>query len=106
MEKVFNDLEEIIALIKKRREYENCLLIKEKMKENKDINFLIEELKKTQQEYIKTNDKKLYEKITDLEKKLENIPLYETYLENLTKVNEKIEYVKSSLNEYFLKLLN
>ena len=35
-----------------------------------------------------------------------NIPIYKIYLDNLEVVNQKIDYVKDSLNDYFYKLFN
>ena len=107
MEEVFNCLEEIISSIKNSKEYKNCLLLKEKMNQNEEITTLIEKIKKCQKKYVQSNYDSKYEKeLKELEKSLEQIPIYTIYLDNLAKVNEKIEYVKDSLNDYFYQLLN
>ena len=107
MENVYNALEEVITTIKNTKEYQNCLSMKEKMNTNEEIRNLIEEIKKVQKKYIQSNyDVSIKEQLDTLEKQLNEIPIYVSYIENLTKVNEMIEYVKDSLNEYMNDLVN
>ena len=35
-----------------------------------------------------------------------NIPIYKIYLDNLEVVNQKLDYVKDSLDDFFYKLFN
>ena len=74
------------------------------MKTNKELMKLIDDLKVAQQEYVKyqKNEDTVYE----LTKKLEDIPIYVSYMNSLEKVNEMISYVSDDLNEYFNKLVN
>ena len=107
MEELNNCLEEIISCIKNSKEYEMCITLKEKMSTNQTITKLIADIKKTQKECVRSNyDSVIEKKLKDLEQELNNIPIYHIYLENLKIVNEKIEYVKESLNDYFQKVLN
>ena len=106
MENVNKKLDQIILDIKNSKEYKNCIEIKEKMNDNKEITDLVNRIKKIQKEYIRSNDEKLKEELDLLEKKLNDIPLYNVYISNLEKVNEKIDYIKERLNDYFYELLN
>ena len=106
MEEVFKCLDGIIETLQDSKEYKMCISLQESMKDNQEIVSLVEEVKKTQKEYIRSGyHKDLKEKLDSLEKKLKDIPVYAIYLENLSIVNERICYIKDSLNEYFDNLL-
>ena len=107
MEKLSKSLNEVVSCIKESPEYKDCLKIKKKMDTNKELVALIDIVRVYQQKYIKSNyDSKIKKKLDKYESKLKEIPIYNTYLEKLNKVNEKIDYVKESLNDYFDDLLN
>ena len=63
-------------------------------------------LKKLQKKYVNTNDQELLVELEKLEEELNNIPIYVIYMQYLDKVNEKIEFVKDELNNYFYEVLN
>lgn len=107
MEELNNELDKIVRIIKESNEYKKCILIKKRMENNPDIVSLIDELKKIQKEYVKSNyDSTFKEKLDYIEKQLYCIPIYVMYNQELNKVNEKINYVRDCLNNYFYKLLN
>ena len=106
MEKLNKSLDEVVDCIKESKEYKKCTLLKEKMNSNDEINSLVKEIKLKQQKYIKTNDSNILSELNELEEKLNCIPIYHVYTENLEKVNEYINYVKDELNDYFNELLN
>lgn len=107
MEKLYKSLDEVINCIKNSDEYKNCILLKEKMDNNTELKKMIVDIKKLQKKYIRSNcDLKIKKELDNLEEKLNEIPIYVMYLQNLEKVNYKIDYVKDSLNDYFDKLLN
>ena len=107
MEKVYKSLEEVINEIKNSSEYKEVLDIKEKMNENEELVELIEKVKELQKKYVRTNfDSNIKEELDRVENKLNDIPIYNIYLEKLESVNNKINYVKDSLNDYFDNLLN
>lgn len=99
-------LDEVVKCITDSKEYKKCIELKKKMSDNEEINSLIEKIKKLQKKYIRTNDTSIKEELSDLEKKLESIPIYVVYMQNLSIVNEKIEFIKDELNNYFYKLFN
>ena len=107
MEELYNSLEEVIHTIQSSQEYQKCISLKEQMKDNEKVNSLINTIKKTQKEYVKSSyDKELKKTLDSLEEELYSIPIYHIYNDNLEKVNEMIEYVKEHLNDYFNHLLN
>ncbi len=105
MENVNKSLEELISYIQSTKEYQDCILIQKKMNLNEEVKSLIEEIKKLQKKYIRSEyDKSVKEELDSLEKRLEEIPIYSVYLEKLEKVNEMISYVEERLNTYFTNL--
>ena len=106
MEELNRNLDEIVNCIKNSKEYKKCIELKEKMDSNDEINSLVKEIKLKQKKYIRSNDSNILEELKLLEDKLNNIPIYHIYLENLEEVNNMINYVKDELNDYFDKLLN
>lgn len=106
MEKLNSRIGEVVDCIKESKEYKKCLELKEKMKSNDEINSLVKEIKSKQKKYIRTNDSNILSELSELEEKLNCIPVYHVYTENLEKVNYMINYVKDELNDYFDKLLN
>lgn len=107
MEKFYKALDEVIKCIVESDEYKMCLLLKERMEGNKEIVSLVEKIKILQKKYIKNNkDNSLKRELDKTYERLNEIPIYSIYLNNLEKVNEKIEFVKDRLNDYFYNLLN
>ncbi len=107
MEKLYKALDDVITCIIESDEYMMCNSLKDKMKENSEITFLIEEVKRLQKEYVKKGfDSEVKIELDNVTKRLNEIPIYNVYLCNLEKVNEKIDFVRDSLNDYFYKLLN
>lgn len=106
MDDLYNSLDEVIKSIKESPEYIKCNELKKQMSSNKEITELVNKTKKLQKEFIKTNDLSIKEELDKTTKRLNEIPIYYTYNENLKLVNDKIEYVKDSLNDYFYKLFN
>ena len=106
MEELNKSLDEVVNSIKESKEYKKCIELKNKMDSNDEINLLVKEIKLKQKKYIKSNDLNIKKELDILEEKLNNIPIYHIYLENLEVVNNMINYVKDELNDYFDKLLN
>ena len=100
------ELDELVSYIKNTSSYKNCISIKEKMDKNEEICSLIEEIKKLQKKYVKSNyDDNVKKELDSLESKLNSIPIYVEYNNNLEEVNKMIDLVKDELNDYFTELL-
>ncbi len=107
MEELYKALDEVIYYITDSKEYKLCLELKDRMSSNSDINDKIVKIKKLQKEYIKSNyDEAKKQELDKINEELLKIPIYKVYLDNLEVVNQMIDYVKDSLNDYFYKLFN
>ena len=101
------ELNDIITWIEESKEYKKCIELKKKMDENDELVKLIREVKKKQKEYVKSNfDKDKKKELDKLQKKLDEIPIYNVYNRNLEIVNSYIDYVRDELNDYFCKVFN
>ncbi len=100
------NLDDIINYITSSKEYIKCIEIKNKMKDNKKIQKLIEEIKTLQKKYIRENNPDIKKELESKEKELNEIPIYVEYNNNLEVVNSMINLVKDELNDYFYNKLN
>ncbi len=99
-------LNEVINTIINSDDYKKCIELKNTMSSNEELVSLIEKIKKLQKKYVNTNDQEILVELEKLEEELNNIPIYVIYMQYLEKVNEKIEFVKDELNNYFYEVLN
>ena len=105
MENVVSDLEEIVNVIQNCNEYQMCIKLKKQMAENAFICERVKQIKKLQKRFVQSGyDSKIKKELDKLVKELETIPVYVIYTENLEVVNQKIDYVRDSLNDYFQSL--
>ena len=107
MENLYKKLDDVILCIKESIEYKNVIDIKKKMDSNEELKKKINDIKLLQKKYVKSNyDSSVKKDLDKLNDELLEVPIYRRYLDNLSVVNEKIEYVKDSLNDYFYNLFN
>lgn len=100
-------LDEVIKCITMSDEYKKCIELKDKMSKNEELINLIEQVKCKQKQYVKSNfDESIKDELKLLEDRLNEIPIYVIYMQNLEIVNEKINLVKDELNQYFFEILN
>ncbi len=100
-------LNDVVDYIKDSNEYKTCLDLKKRMSDNEEVNALVRQVKILQQKYIKSNyNKEIKKELDEINKRLNDIPIYVIYKQNLEKVNNMINTVKDELNNYFDDLLN
>ena len=105
---IFFILDDIINNIKASSEFEKCILLREKIENNKELLQLIETLKEKQKKDVRGNfqDDDVKKELDALLKKIESFPIYVEYSNNLSIVNEKISLLKDELNCYFVEKFN
>ena len=93
--------------IENTKQYRKVIELKKKMEKSSNIMKLIEEIKNLQKEYVKNNnDEDIGKALKNLEKKLNEIPIYSEYNKNLEEINDIIYFVREELNSYFDKKIN
>jgi cell fate (sporulation/competence/biofilm development) regulator YmcA (YheA/YmcA/DUF963 family) len=110
---IFNKIDEIIEYIKKSSHYQKYLLIESKMNNNEDINQLIKEIKllqkeATHEEYLGSNENanKIDEKIKQKLTELNNIPLYNEYINTVEELNNILLNIKNQIEAYINRKTN
>lgn len=107
MENVYKQLDRVINTIKDSDDYKKCIEIKNKMNNNTELVEMIERVKKLQKKIVNNPDSiDLENEYNELNNKLNDIPIYHDYLYYLDRVNEMIIFVKDSLNDYFVEIIN
>ena len=111
MEKLMNNqdyLKEITAYFRENKYVKECLLIKEQMKENQDIQNKINRIKTLQKKFVNSNfsDMDIKLQLDNLESDLLLIPIYCEYMRNLEEINKQIEYFKEEMNNYFDEIIH
>ena len=107
MENVNQAIDEIVNYIKSSSEYKNIISIKSQMCMNDELNSLISSIKKIKKKYVRSGyDFKYKEELDKLNEQLNEFPIYFIYQNNLEVINQKINYIKDTLNDYFYHLFN
>lgn len=98
-------LDEVISAILDSEEYQKCVELKEKMKNDDDLLILIDEVRSIQKKYIRSYYADSVKKDLDIKiEQLNHIPTYVEYNYYLEKVNQQIDIVRNFLNQYFSKI--
>ena len=109
--KILEKTDEIIEIIKNSNEYQQYIEISKKMKDNKEIVSLINNIKKLQQKLVKEqslgNDINVLDnEINDKLKRLEEYPIYLEYLYLQEDLNKSINLIKESIENYINNITN
>lgn len=99
-------IQELKEIIKNSDEYKKYIEINKKLSKNQEIKLKIEYIKKIQQELVKCEYYKDYEKAKILEnslnkkkKELEGYPIYSEYQYIITQLNESLKQIRN-LEDY------
>lgn len=95
---LFDELEETIL-------YKDYVKIKKQLQEDKDINNLINEIRRYQKIATNNKDESVENKIKELYKKLESYPIYQSYLNIKEELESELYIIKENFELYFKELL-
>ena len=98
IDKLFDELEETIL-------YKDYVKIEKQLQEDKDINNLIDEIRKYQKIATNNKDESVENKIKELYKKLESYPIYQSYLNIKEELENELYIIKENFELYFKELL-
>ncbi len=98
----------LVKSIKENKDYKEYLELREKLKSNKEIMDLIDEVKSLQKAYVKSAylDNSIKQKLDNKLNHLESISLYQEYLIKEKKINSILINIKEGLNIIFEDILN
>ena len=110
MNDILNDIENLKFKILSSDEYNDYKKYEEILDNNKEINDIINKIKKVQQTIIKKEDKnenvdKQQIELNTLYQKLDTYDDYKNYIESSKKLNEIITYIQKEFENYFNKFI-
>ena len=99
---ILNKTEDLVATIEESNLYQEYLLLKEKLEKNDKAKMLIKEIKVKQKElvhkkYNKENFIELEMELENLERKLNQIPLYSEFIEKQNELNDIFYQIKTQI---------
>ncbi len=100
--------DQLIESIMESKVYKQHLEIREKLAKNKTIMNEIEEIKKLERAYVKSNfeNREYKQQMDDKLFRLRQKPLYKVYEQSLEEINDMLSQLKEGLNDTFMDLLN
>ena len=109
--KILNKVDEIINIINGSEEYQRYIEISNKMKDNKDIMALIDEVKLLQKKLVKEQSlgrdtSSIDEEINNKLKELEAYPIYLEYIYLQEDLNNSIGLVRTNIENYINNITN
>ncbi len=105
MSDIENKIDELFNLLEESNVFKDYIKIKKQLGEDKDINNLIEEIKRYQKIATNNKDNSVEEKIKKLYIKLESYPIYQSYLIVKEELNEELFGIKEVFDKYFSDIL-
>lgn len=110
MEKYMNDIKDEIdkffSSFENNDLYKNYISSLNQLRKNKEITQLISKIKRLQKIYVNEKDENVLKQLNELEKKLHNYPLYETYNDLKENLYDELNISKNMLDMYFNEILN
>jgi len=103
---ILKKVDEIIDYIENTKNYHDYLLIKEKMNGDEEISGLLDEIRRLQKLLANKYNKELDEELKKKNNELHSIPLYREYLNVIDEINNTLNIIENSLNNYFAEKLN
>ncbi len=111
MENIKQEVDNLIKLIKESPVYKEHANLETKVNDNKDISYLVKDIKQLQQQAVKAQYKDNKKELTKLEalietkiKSLYNIPIYQDYIEAAEQLNDVLKEIKKRMEHFIDKI--
>lgn len=91
--------------LEKTDTYKDYISVKSQLENNKDIKKIIEDIKRYQKIVVNNKDKSVENKLKELYKKLDDYPIYQSYLEKKEDLEYELKMISDTFSSYFEKLL-
>ena len=85
--------------------YKNYKKVKKQLEENNELNKILTEVKRLQKIAVNEKDKNVDIELKKLYKTLDNYPLYQSYLSIKEELEEELQNISITLNNYFKSIL-
>ena len=91
--------------LEKTDTYKDYISVKSQLENNKDIKKIIEDIKRYQKIVVNNKDKSVENKLKELYKKLDDYPIYQSYLDKKEDLEYELKMISDTFSSYFEKLL-
>ena len=105
MNNIYNKIDVMFDGFEQSKLYKDYISVKEKLKNNKEIMDIIEEIRRLQKIATNNNDEVVEKKLKKLFDKLNSYPIYQSYLILKDEINDELFLVKESFDKYFNEIL-
>ena len=105
MNDIEEKIDELFDELKNKDIYVNYVRVKEELKNNKEINEIINQIKRLQKICTNNDDPKLEDEIKKLYDALNSYPIYQSYLNLKDLLNEELIIIKNQFENYFKDIL-
>ena len=105
MNDIEEKIDELFDELKNKDIYVNYVRVKEELKNNKEINEIIKQIKRLQKICTNNNVPKLENEIKELYNVLNSYPIYQSYLNLKDLLNEELIIIKCQFENYFKDIL-
>lgn len=97
-------VDELLLSVEKSSDYQKYLMLQEKIKKNKEVTRLINEVRVLQKDVTHHLDKR--DLLEEKQKELEDNPLYREYQNVVAEINNTFAVIEGTINNYFYHKLN
>ncbi len=105
MNNIENKIDDLFKEIEESKLYNDYIKVKNQLKNNKEINNLISDIKRLQKIAVNNKDENVEQEIKMLYDKLNSYPVYQSYLDIKEKIEEKLLEIKEPFEKYFIDIL-
>ena len=98
IDELFDDLKETDA-------YKNYISAQKQLKNNKEITDIITNIKRLQRIAVNNKDEVIEKELKDLYDRLDSYPLYQSYIEYKEEIENNLQIISKSFDNYFHQLL-
>lgn len=105
MNDIENKIDELFNSLEKSDVFKDYVKIKKQLEEDKDINSLIEDIKRYQKILANNKDNSVEDKLKELYRKLETYPIYQSYLIVKDELSNELFVIKDVFEKYFDSIL-
>lgn len=105
MDNIKKGIDNLFDDIENSKLYKDYLSVKYQLENNLEIIKIIEEIKRLQKIVTNNKDENIERKIVILYEKLNNYPVYQSYMDIKNELNNELTFVKNNFEYYFKSVL-
>ena len=105
MDNIKKSIDNLFDDIENSKLYKDYLSVKCQLENNLEIIKIIEEIKRLQKIATNNKDENIEQKLVILYEKLNNYPVYQSYMDIKNELNNELTFVKNNFEYYFKSVL-